>query len=117
MPLGWAWQRVDCVDKYVFKLYVMGQSTRSATAAQNIREVCEAALPGHYELHVIDVLEDPQLAESQKILATPTLVKESPPPLRRVIGDLSDRTGIMAGLDLRPVPGEWLARDAAGDSA
>ena len=83
------------------KLYIAGRTPRTERAIASIRELCESGdLAGEYELVVIDVLERPQLAENEKILATPTLVKELPPPLRRVVGDLSDRERILIGLDL-----------------
>jgi len=69
----------------------------------NLRRICEQELRGRYELQVIDVLEQPQLAEDEKVLATPTLIKQLPPPLRRVIGDLSDKDKVLLGLEVRPV--------------
>ncbi len=86
--------------KYVLKLYVAGRTPRTEAAIANIRDICERDLEHVYELVVIDVLERPQLAENEKILATPTLVKVLPPPLRRVVGDLSDRERLIVGLDL-----------------
>ncbi len=86
--------------KYLLKLYIAGQTARTEQAIANLRGICETDLEGQFELAVIDVLERPQLAENEKILATPTLVKELPPPLRRVVGDLSDRDSILVGLDL-----------------
>ena len=68
----------------------------------NLRRICEQELRGRYELQVIDVLEQPQLAEDEKVLATPTLIKQLPPPLRRVIGDLSDKDKVLLGLEVRP---------------
>jgi circadian clock protein KaiB len=86
---------------FLLKLYIAGRTPRAERAIANIEELCTSGdLPGDYELVVIDVLERPQLAENEKILATPTLVKELPPPLRRVVGDLSDRERILVGLDL-----------------
>ena len=73
------------------------------SAIENLRRVCEKDLPGQYELQVIDVLKNPELAEKDKVLATPTLIKQLPPPLRRVIGDLSDSEKILLGLELRQV--------------
>jgi circadian clock protein KaiB len=67
----------------------------------NLRRICEQELAGQYELQIIDVLENPQLAEDEKILATPTLIKQLPPPLRRVIGDLSDTEKVLLGLEVR----------------
>lgn len=92
------------MDKYLLKLYVTGQTPRSLRAIANLRGLCENDLGGRYEMVVIDVLEQPQLAEDEKILATPTLVKELPPPLRRIIGDLSDVERVLLGLDLLPIP-------------
>ncbi|MBN1177779.1 MAG: circadian clock KaiB family protein [Anaerolineae bacterium] len=89
------------MNKYTLKLYVTGQTTRSQSAVANLRRTCEAALPGQYDLTIVDVLENPQLAEDNKILATPTLVRESPHPTRRIIGDLSDENKVLFGLGLR----------------
>ena len=88
--------------KFTLKLYVTGQTPKSERAITNIHRICEEELKGQYELIVIDVLERPQLAEDEKILATPTLTKELPPPLRRVIGDMSDTEEVLLGLDLLP---------------
>jgi circadian clock protein KaiB len=86
---------------YLLKLYVSGTSPRAETAIANLRRMCEQELRGEYELEIIDVLEHPQLAEDEKILATPTLIKQLPPPLRRVIGDLSDKDKVLFGLEVR----------------
>jgi len=91
------------MEKSLLKLYVTGQTPRSQQAIDNLRGILEGELAGRYELEIIDVLEKPQLAEDEKILATPTLIKELPPPLRRVIGDLSDRDQVLLGLDLKPL--------------
>ena len=87
--------------KYMLKLYVTGRTPRSEQAISNLRRICDEDLEGHYELTIIDVLERPQLAEDEKILATPLLIKELPPPLRRIIGDLSKKESVLLGLDLR----------------
>jgi circadian clock protein KaiB len=87
------------------KPYVTGQTPRAQTAIDNLRLLCEQELGGRYDLVVIDVLQRPQLAEDEKILATPTVVKELPAPIRRIIGDLSDSERVLLGLDLRPAPG------------
>ena len=84
----------------VLKLYVAGETFRSQRAVANLRRICEDELGGEYDLAVIDVLEQPQVAEDERILATPTLVKEVPLPARRLIGDLSDREKVLLGLDL-----------------
>lgn len=78
-----------------------GTSPRATLAVANLRRICEQELRGEYELQIIDVLEHPQLAEDEKILATPTLIKQLPPPLRRVIGDLSDKDKVLLGLEVR----------------
>lgn len=92
------------MDHYVIKLYVTGRTPRSQLAITNLRRICDTELKGRYELEVIDVLERPQLAEDEKILATPTVVKELPVPIRRIIGDLSDTERVLLGLDLRARP-------------
>jgi circadian clock protein KaiB len=89
------------MDRYVLKLYITGQTPRSQRAIANLRQICDEELSGRYEMSVIDVLERPQLAEDEKILATPTVVKELPTPMRRIIGDLSDVESVLVGLDLR----------------
>jgi circadian clock protein KaiB len=87
---------------YVLKLYVTGASARAQVAVANLRRICDEELRGEYKLEIIDVLEQPDLAESDKVLATPTLIKQLPPPLRRVIGDLSDKEKVLLGLELHP---------------
>lgn len=77
-----------------------GKTARAEQAIANLERICKEDLGGRYELQIIDVLEHPQLAEDEKILATPTLIKHLPPPLRRVIGDLSDRERVLLGLDV-----------------
>jgi circadian clock protein KaiB len=90
------------MNKYLLKLYIAGRSPRSERAILNLRRICEEQLEGQYDLVIIDVLERPELAEDEKILATPTLIKQLPPPLRRIIGDLSDTEKVRIGLDLEP---------------
>ena len=90
------------MSKYLLKLYITGQTARSEQAIANLHRLCKQELKDQYELVIIDILERPQLAEDEKILATPTLIKELPPPLRRVIGDLSDTEKVILGLDLIP---------------
>lgn len=87
---------------YVLKLYITGRSARSERAISNLRVLCEEMLGGQFEVDIIDVLEHPEHAGNAGILVTPTLVKESPPPCRRVIGDLSDVDRVMFELDLSP---------------
>ena len=85
---------------YILKLYVAGNTPNSVRALNTLREILESEFKGVYALKVIDVLKSPQLAEEDKILATPTLAKILPPPVRRIIGDLSDREKVLIGLDL-----------------
>jgi circadian clock protein KaiB len=87
-------------QEYILKLYITGKSARSDRAIENLRGICEKELAGKYALKVIDVLENPQLAEDEKILATPTLIRELPDPMRRIIGDLSNVEKVLIGLDL-----------------
>src|SRR5688500_19915898 len=87
---------------YVLRLYVTGSRPRAQVAIANLRRICEQDLRGQYDLEIIDVLEHPEVAEREKILATPTLIKQLPPPLRRVIGDLSDKEKVLLGLEVRP---------------
>ena len=89
------------MPNYILKLYITGRTPRSERAITNLKEICTDELSGQYELRVIDVLESPQLAEEDRILATPTLIKALPPPIRRIIGDLSDKEKVLLGLDLK----------------
>lgn len=91
------------MNKFKLRLYVTGKTPKSERAISNLKEICERDLKGLYELQIIDVLESPQLAEDEKILATPTLIKDLPPPLKRIIGDLSNSEKVLLGLDLSPV--------------
>ena len=85
---------------YVLKLYVAGNTPNSVRALKTLKDILEQEFEGVYALKVIDVLKSPQLAEEDKILATPTLSKILPPPVRKIIGDLSDRERVLIGLDL-----------------
>lgn len=85
---------------YVLKLYVAGNTPNSVRALTILKNILEEEFKGVYALKVIDVLKNPQLAEEDKILATPTLAKILPPPVRKIIGDLSDREKVLIGLDL-----------------
>jgi circadian clock protein KaiB len=88
------------LTSFILKLYVTGATPRAETAIANLRRICEQELGGRYQLEIIDVLEHPELAENDKVLATPTLIKQLPPPLRKVIGDLSDKEKVLLGLEL-----------------
>ena len=85
---------------YILKLYVAGNTPNSMRALKTLRNILETEFLGVYALKVIDVIKNPRLAEEDKILATPTLAKILPPPVRRIIGDLSDRERVLIGLDL-----------------
>lgn len=88
------------MNKYQLKLFVTGQTPRSAFAITNLKRICHEALRDQCEVVIIDVLDNPELAEEEKVLATPTLIKVSPLPARRVIGDLSDVQRVIWGLGL-----------------
>ncbi|MGZ3535271.1 MAG: circadian clock KaiB family protein [Thermodesulfobacteriota bacterium] len=89
-------------EKYVLRLYVTGMTPKSTQAIQNIKRICDEKLYGLYNLEVIDIYQRPLLAQGEQIIATPTLIKKLPLPLRRFIGDMSDKERIVLGLDLRP---------------
>ncbi|MBW4551093.1 MAG: circadian clock protein KaiB [Aphanocapsa sp. GSE-SYN-MK-11-07L] len=100
---------------YVLKLYVAGNTPNSVRALKTLNNILEREFQGVYALKVIDVLKNPQLAEEDKILATPTLSKILPPPVRRIIGDLSDREKVLIGLDL--LYEEFIDSDSESDPA
>ncbi len=88
------------MKEYYLKLYVTGRTPRAERAIANLQQLCLRELKGRFEIEVIDVLEHPQIAEDEKILATPTLIKSLPLPQRRIIGDLSDTKKVLLGLDI-----------------
>lgn len=100
-------------DRYVLKLYVTGSTPRSSKAVRNIRELCEQYLPGRYDLEVIDIYQQPELASSADLVAAPTLVKRLPAPLRKVVGDLSNADKVLLGLDIRAATVSLPGKDAA----
>ena len=87
---------------YHLRLYVAGQTAKSVIAINNLKRVCETYLPGIYEIEVIDLKEQPQLAVGDQILAIPTLVRRLPMPVKRIIGDLSNTAKVLIGLEIRP---------------
>jgi circadian clock protein KaiB len=89
-------------DEWILRLYVAGQSARSAAALQNLETICEEHLAGRYRIEVVDLMKHPQLARGDQILAVPTLVRQLPPPVKKLIGDLSNEERVLVGLDLRP---------------
>ena len=88
-------------EKYLLRLYVTGMTPRSTEAIARIKEMCEEHLVGRYDLEVIDIYQHPALAKGEQIVATPTLIKKLPAPLRRLVGDLSNRQRVLLGLDLQ----------------
>lgn len=86
---------------YSLRLYVAGQTPKSVLAFKNLKEICEQHLPGRYDIEIIDLLENPQLACGDQILAVPTLVRRLPEPIKKIIGDLSNTERVLVGLDLR----------------
>ena len=92
----------DGQKKYVLKLYVTGATRRSQKAIINLNAICEEYLQGNYDLHVVDIYQSPLQAKDAEILAAPTLVKQLPLPVRRLIGDLSEQGRVLVLLDLKP---------------
>jgi len=88
--------------KHVLRLYVTGMTPKSTRAIANVRKLCEKYLEGCYELDVIDIYQQPTLAKGEQIIATPTLIKKLPLPLRKLIGDMSDTERFLVGIDLKP---------------
>ncbi len=88
--------------QWELRLYVAGHTPKSIMAFDNLKKICEEHVPGKYHIEVIDLLKDPQLAKGDQIIATPTLVRKLPPPLRKIIGDLSNTLRVLVGLDVRP---------------
>jgi circadian clock protein KaiB len=89
-------------DIWELRLYVAGQTPKSLAAFANLKKICEEHLKGKYHIEVIDLLKNPQLAQGDQILAIPTLVRNLPQPIKKIIGDLSNTLRVLVGLDLRP---------------
>ena len=100
------WPTASGPGRYVLRLFVTGTTSRSQRAIANMRKICEETLAGKYDLEIIDVYENPEATRDLQVVATPTLVKVLPEPLRRIIGDLSDREKVLAGLNLTPLANE-----------
>ncbi len=88
--------------QWMLRLYVAGQTPKAMTAFSNLEKICKEHLKGEYSIEVIDLLENPQLARGDQILAVPTLVRRLPPPLKKIIGDLSNTDRVLIGLDIKP---------------
>ena len=89
-------------DGYSLRLYVAGQTPKSIAAISNLKKICEQHLSGRYEIEIIDLMKDPALAVRHQIVAIPTLIRQLPEPLKRIIGDLSNAEKVLVGLDIRP---------------
>ncbi len=87
---------------WTLRLYVAGNTPKSVVAFANLKKICEELLAGRYSVEVVDLLEHPQLAKAEQIVAIPTLVRSLPPPLKKIIGDLSDRQRVILALELEP---------------
>jgi circadian clock protein KaiB len=90
-------------NKYILRLFITGATSRSVLAIKNLKKICEEYLNGRYELEVIDLYQNPGLAQEEQIIAAPTLIKKLPLPFRRIIGDMSNKEKVLLGLDLRIV--------------
>lgn len=88
--------------KYVLRLYITGSTPRSQEAIRNIKRICEEELKGRYDLEVIDVYQQPELAKKEQILAAPTLIRKLPLPLRKLVGDMSNKEKVILGLEIMP---------------
>lgn len=88
-------------SKYVLRLYVAGMSPKSVQAIDNIKRICEEYMPGKYQLEVIDIYQNPVFARDSQIVAAPTLIKELPPPLRKLIGSMANTERVLVGMDLK----------------
>ncbi|HEU5016627.1 MAG TPA: circadian clock KaiB family protein [Pseudolabrys sp.] len=89
-------------DAYSLRLYVAGQTPKSIAAIGNLKQICEQHLPGRYEIEIVDLMKDPALAMRHQIVAIPTLIRQLPEPLKRIIGDLSNTEKVLVGLDIHP---------------
>ncbi len=90
-------------NEYLLKLYVAGQTPKSIQAFENLKEICETHLQGRYRIEVVDLIENPALARGDQILALPAVVRQLPPPVKKIIGDFSNAERVLVGLDLRPL--------------
>jgi circadian clock protein KaiB len=89
-------------DSYNLRLYVAGQTPKSIAAIANLKKICEQHLSGRYDIEVIDLMKNPALAQRHQIVAIPTLIRQLPEPLKRIIGDLSNSEKVLVGLDIQP---------------
>ncbi|MBP1927695.1 circadian clock protein KaiB [Methanolinea mesophila] len=89
-------------DFWRLRLYIAGHTSKADRALENLQLICREHLAGKYEIEVIDLLEHPELAKNDEIIAVPTLIRQLPPPIRKIIGDLSKTERVLVGLDIRP---------------
>ena len=90
-------------ELWELRLYVAGQTPKSITAFENLKKICDEHLAGKYRIEIVDLMKNPQLAKGDQIVALPTLVRKLPPPIRKIIGDLSNTEKVLVGLNLRPM--------------
>lgn len=90
-------------EMWILKLYIAGQTPRSIKALENLKKICEEAIPGQYKIELIDLTANPQLAATDQILAVPTVVRKLPVPIRKLIGDLSNKEKVLVGLNITPI--------------
>lgn len=95
--------RIADAEKWQLRLYIAGQTEKSVRALTNLKKICDEHLAGKYQIEVVDLLRDPRLAQGDEILAVPTLVRQLPPPVKKIIGDLSNSERVLVGLNLRPL--------------
>lgn len=88
-------------ERWLLRLYVAGQTPKSIAAFANLKQICETHLKGQYEIEVVDLLVNPKLAKGDQIVAVPTLVRQLPPPVKKIIGDLADEERVLVGIDVR----------------
>jgi len=93
---------MDHPDSYNLRLYVAGQTPKSMAAIANLKKICEQHLSGRYDIEVVDLMKNPALAQRHQIVAIPTLIRQLPEPLKRIIGDLSNLEKVLVGLDIQP---------------
>jgi len=89
-------------EVWMLRLYVAGQTTKSITAFANLKKICEEHLAGKYQIEIVDLIKNPTLAKGDKILAIPTVVRQLPPPVKKLIGDLANTERVLVGLDIKP---------------
>ena len=95
-------QKAQSDPQWLLRLYVAGQTQKSIAAFANLKRICETHLKGQYEIEVVDLLVNPKLAKGDQIIAVPTLVRQLPPPVKKIIGDLAEEERVLIGLDVRP---------------